>query len=333
MEKAEQALSAMGIVLAKVGEHLGMPNLDPTSGRIFITGGTGVLEHRVACRLLHAGYPTVRLGVTRPDIAQDLGLAGAELADFQWDNDATYENALKDVKSVFCTPPYIEGWDEYFPIFLKACQKAGVKHFVKLSFFHARLDQSVFQCIPFVQANGECDTLLASSRMPYTILAASHFMSNPVLRVYESLRSQNETVTIFGSSHGKGVNYVSPNDVAEVAVRVLLDPKPHFQKEYTLTGPYAVTDEVVASFLSKYFKRQIILVDQPLKVFEEEEKIGGEPSWRVRDLVALELIKNTGVEESLFFVSHDIENLCGRKPESFETYLEMQGKMTQWEMH
>jgi len=46
------------------------------------------------------------------------------------------------------------------------------------------------------------------------------------------------------------VNYVSPNDVAEVAVRVLMAPREHYNKEYTLTGE-TIKDQQVADLLSK----------------------------------------------------------------------------------
>ena len=331
MEKVKDVVSNLGLVLADVGEKLGIPNLDPTSGTIFITGGTGVVGHRVATRLLRAGYPTVRLGVHHPDIAEELGKEGAEIADFQWDNDATYEKALQGVKSVLCNAPYVANWDEKFPLFLKACKAAGVKHFVKLSFFHARRSDSIFQSVPFVKAHGECDKMLVDSGIAYTILSASHFMSNPLVFQGKELRADQKPATLYGSSHGKGVNYVSPNDVAEAAVRILLEPKAHYDKEYTLTGPCALTDQVVASLLSKHLEKPIMFVDQPLHSFEDGQKVGGDPEWLVQDLVAFEMIKSTGVEEHLF-VSHDFEKVCGHKAESYERYLDHKECMSRSEV-
>ncbi len=331
MKTAEDVASTLALVLAGVGEKLGIPNLDPTSGTIFITGGTGVLGYRVSTRLLRAGYPTVRLGVHHPEVAEELGKEGAEIADFRWDNDATYEKALHGVKSVFCNAPYVSNWDEKFPLFLNACKAAGVKHFVKLSFYHSRHPESIFQSVPLVKAHGECDQMLVDSGIPYTILSASHFMSNPLVFQGKELRADRKPATLYGSSHGKGVNYVSPNDVAEAAVRVLLEPKTHFDKEYNLTGPCAMTDQVVASLLSKYLEKPIMYVDQPLHVFEDGEKFGGDPEWLVHDLVAFEMIKSTGVEEHLF-VSHDFEKVCGHKAESYEGYLDHMECMSQAEV-
>jgi hypothetical protein len=50
----------------------------------------------------------------------------------------------------------------------------------------------------------------------YTILSASHLMSAPLTSQEHYLRSERK-LAIYGSSAGKGINYVSPNDVAEVS--------------------------------------------------------------------------------------------------------------------
>ena len=93
-----------------------------------------------------------------------------------------------------------------------------------------------------------------------------------------------------------------------------------------------MTDQVVASLLSKHLKKPIEFVDQPLHVFEEGEKAGGDPEWLVEDLVALEKIKATGLEEQLAFVSHDFEKVCGHKAESYEGYLDHKEYMTRAEV-
>jgi uncharacterized protein YbjT (DUF2867 family) len=328
ISKVEGALEKAAMSLAHVGEALGIPNLDPSSGKIFVTGGSGPVGHRVALRLLNAGYPTVRVGVPHVDAAEGLNKLGAETADFDWQNDATYAHALDGVRSVMCTAPYVEKWAERFPNFLEACKKAGVKHIVKVSFYHARASGDVFQDVPLVRAHGDCDELLTKSGISYTILAATHFMSNPFVFQGQELRKDQKPATFYGASAGKGVNYVSPNDVAEVAVRALLEPKAHHNKEYVLTGPEAITDQTVADLISKHLDKPIMYVDQPVHTFEDEEKMGGDPEWKIKDLVALEKIKASGKEEDASFVSKDIETICGRKAETFEEYLLVKDYMT-----
>lgn len=333
MKIDELSVAQMAVNLAKVGEALGIPNLDPTSGTIFLTSAAGPVGHRVATRLLNASYPTLRIGVVKvtenATEFEHLNKLGAELADFDWMDETTYDKALVGVKSVFCAAPHIRRWNHKFPVFLKACELAGVKHFVKISFYHARKSGDIFQDVPFVKAHGDCDEWLASGRfdISYTILSASHFMSTPLTYQGNDLRAEGKPA-MYGSSAGKGVNYVSPNDVAEVAVRVLLCPKEHHNKEYTLVGPTAITDQEVSGLLSEHLKMPITFVDQPLHTFADGEMMGGDPAWLVEHLVAMEKVKATGQEELMTFTSYDIEKICGHPPEDYDEYLQRKDYMS-----
>jgi uncharacterized protein YbjT (DUF2867 family) len=345
-----QLLQKAGVKLMQLGEAFGIPNLDPESGRIFITGGTGVLGHRVTTRLLQAGYPNVRVGAKHPDELAEKNKSGAEVADFAWDQEETYATALRGVKTVLCTVPYQKHWEVHFPAFVVACEKAGVKHIVKISFYHARKRGDVFRKVPLVRAHGACDEILIKHLTPhvvespvlrttvscpsmsYTILYASHFMSNPFSFQLNELRDREDLSTIFGASGNHKVNYVSPNDVAEVAVRVMLAPREHYNKEYTLTGPKPITDRQVAALLSTHLQKPVFYVDQCVEDFADEMKFCGTPRWMLRDIVSLERIKASGKEARPSFISHDIELICNHKPESFESYLLRTDTMTPDEM-
>jgi uncharacterized protein YbjT (DUF2867 family) len=342
--------------LAQVGEALGLRNLDPESGKIFITDGAGVVGHRVALKLLNAGYPTVRLGATNPVSMSFASELGAEICDFNWSDESTYLKSLDGVKSVLITIPYTADWDRHFATFIVACKHAGVKHIVKLSFYHARIKSDVFHEVPLVRKHGVCDTELINlvapqpplasvvagaeqvtpaydmyvrPNMSYTILYASHYMSDPFLFQGQELRSKG---TLYGASGNHGVNYVSPNDVAEVATRALLAPKENYDKVYTLTGAKSIPDKEVANYLSKYLEKPIVYVNQRLDEFCDGLKTSGDPLFMVEDLVAFEKVKSTGTEEERTFVSKDINHICGHAPESFEDYLLRTDVMTDIEL-
>lgn len=155
------------------------------SGRIFVTGAQGVLGHRVAQRLLNAGHPSTRIGYRQPDdlgdFADQLSSQGAEVVHFDWKDKTTFSSALDGVKIVFCELPYFVNWAQAFPAFLRACEKAGVEYFVKVSFYHARNENEIYQKANFVRLHAACDDLLSRSSIPYTILSASHLMSNPLV--------------------------------------------------------------------------------------------------------------------------------------------------------
>ena len=169
-----------------VADSLGLKQHNElVSGRIFVTGATGVLGFRVAQRLLNCGHPLTRIGYRHADdlgdFANQLSTKGAEVVHFDWKDKATYSSALDGVKIVFCVTPYIENWAKTFPVFLRACEKAGVEYFVKVSFYHARNENDIYQKVNFVKLHAACDSLLSRSSIPYTILSASHLMSNSLV--------------------------------------------------------------------------------------------------------------------------------------------------------
>jgi uncharacterized protein YbjT (DUF2867 family) len=260
---------------------------------------------------------------------EDMNEKGAAIADFAWEREETYDHALDGVKTVFCVTPYIENWHIHFPEFLNACKRANVEHFMKISFVHGNDE---FLKVPLVKNHLMCDQQLIESGIRYTILAASHLMSNALVSQGKEIMSENKPSCFYGASAGHGVNYVSPNDVAEMAYRVLLTPEHHANKEYTVTGRGPMTDQEMADIMSKHFNKPVMYVDQPARVFEDSERYSGDPAWKVKDLVMLEKVKASGIEENDTFVSHDMEKLCGRKPENFDQYLRAKSFMTPKEM-
>jgi uncharacterized protein YbjT (DUF2867 family) len=316
----------------------GFKSLNSTADTIFITAN-GVIGHRVAVRLLKAGYK-VRVGVPDPNTANDLKTLGAEVIPFKWEEETNYKEALLSVKTVFFVidPLLHEGWADHFPKFFEACKASPtVNHIVKVSFYHALTatrarvikgfsvafwEDNPFQHIPFIQEHGSCDeSIIKCQSLDYTLLFVTHKMSDPITTQKKNLKNG----ALYGASAGKEVAYVSPNDIAAAAVKILTDPKSHRRVGYTLTGATALKDSDVAKILGHSLAKQVNYVDMSPEDFEAREK-KMDPSWIVEDLVPIEKMKRTGIEAG--FMSKDFEKICGRKPETYETYLSMKDDMT-----
>ena len=239
-----------------------IPKFDPRAGTILVTDATGVIGHRVAMKLLAAGFPTVRVGVSQPENAQHLAKMGAQVVAFDFDNTLTYAGAFEGVKSVYLAVPHHSNWKQKFDTLLTIAKKHGVRHFVKLSISHAlasaaetmenlvtaaRLNDP-FLKVPLVLMHREIDSKLMkmNDMYSYTILFASHFMSNPIVYQGDSIRKDH---CFKGASQSHGVAYVSPNDVADVAVRALLAPRDFHRTGINLTGPEAIKDVQIAEIL------------------------------------------------------------------------------------
>lgn len=94
----EKAIREGSVKLAQLAENLGIKNLDPDAGKIFVTGGSGVVGHRVGMRFLKDGYADIRIGSNRPDALDEMKTLGADVVDFAWDREDTYAPALEGMK-------------------------------------------------------------------------------------------------------------------------------------------------------------------------------------------------------------------------------------------
>jgi NAD(P)H dehydrogenase (quinone) len=318
--------------MADVIPGLGRLTFDPDLGTIFVTSGTGVIGYRVAMSLLEAGHKSVKVGIWKGEreigpgsdfanaIAKVLEAKGAEIVDFDFTDPTCYAGVLANVKTVFCSLTHLQGWNEIFPAFVMNCREMKIEHFVKISFLH---NPKYRDNVPFCAFHNTCDEFLQvsskNSRISYTVLATSHLMSTPLLHQGDSLSKDSKYVT---ASFGMGVNYVSPNDVADAAMVVLLNRKEHRNKIYNLTGPGPVTDRKVATYLSKAYGKEIKHVELGYHDYIKDIKARGLPEWLIKDSAALEKMKASGIDEDIDTYTKDLENLIGRsKPENFEGYL------------
>ena len=85
------------------------------------------------------------------------------------------------------------------------------------------------------------------------------------------------------ASYGMGVNYVSPNDVADAAVVVLLNQKPYRNKVFNLTGPGPIKDSEVAKLLTKHYGTEI---DRPINNAENPRLFTASSSFLTGHLVS-----------------------------------------------
>jgi NAD(P)H dehydrogenase (quinone) len=299
-------------------------------GTVFITNASGEIGHRIVTQLLKTEYMQVRIGTAIVKKLMDhMVRKGAEIVDFSWDRHETFANALCGIETVIINIPFDRHWDKHFHAFLQACKDANVKHYVKISFYLSHVAGT--RPMSFVKYHTNCDEMLIdmitskephSSQCSYTILAASHFMSNPTKYYGLKLRNDNNQSTIvFSASKNRAINFISPNDVAEATVRVVLSPQDHSNRIYTLLGPTSMTSRYIALLLSKFLNQTTQCVDTHLTVLRSILVSKGTPSWLVNDRIAMQQVVASGIEESVTSVLHnDFEQICGHAPESFVEY-------------
>jgi hypothetical protein len=118
-----------------------------------------------------------------------------------------------------------------------------------------------------------------------------------------------------------GINYVSPNDVADATMVVLLDRKKHKNTIYQITGPGPTTDADVAKLLTEHYGTVIVHIGLGYRDYKNGVKGRGLPDWLVRDSAAFEKMKASGVDELDSLYTDVSEKLTGMTPETCKDYL------------
>ncbi|MFE6667618.1 NAD(P)H-binding protein [Streptomyces sp. NPDC057697] len=216
---------------------------------ILVTGATGTIGREVL-----RGLPAdlaVRIMARDPARVRGAGPA-AEIVAGDFSDPASLVGVLHGIHTVFLvTNP---GGDDD-SAFLRSARSAGVRRVVKLS-AAAVADPGAEDLITRWQRRNE--ELLRGSGMQWTLLRPRAFMSN-TLSWARSIRSDGVVRALYGDS---GNACVDPRDVAQVAVRALVDDG-HAGRIHTLTGPEAITAAEQTALLAE-------LLCRPLR-FEELE--------------------------------------------------------------
>jgi uncharacterized protein YbjT (DUF2867 family) len=196
---------------------------------ILVVGATGYLGGDV-CRRLVARGENVR-GLVRassdPGAVERLRALGVEVALGDLRDRASLDAACRGARAVVSTATTtrsrqpgdgIEATDEAGQLRLvEAATAAGVGRFVYVS-YSANIDGDD----PLTRAKRRVERAVRESGLPYTILRPSYFMEvwlSPAL----GFDYASHKATVYGSGD-QPISFISLGDVAEFAVRVLVDP-------------------------------------------------------------------------------------------------------------
>ena len=273
---------------------------------ILITGATGT-NGRELVRQLTAAGERVRALVRAPADATGLTGPNVELAAGDFEKPETLEAALRDVDKAFLLTPLAERFVEWQSAFIKAAQRAGLKHLVKFSAMGAGVPE-----IELLRLHGQTDDLLRGSGLPFTILQPNSFYQN-ILSSVETIKTQG---AFYWPLKNAALSTVDIRDISAIAVQALTRSG-HEGQTYVITGPEALTFEQAAEKLSAVLGRTIQYVDVPLSAAADSMRKAGMSEWDVR--VVSELL-GYFASGAVAAVTDTVPLLLGRPAISFEQF-------------
>jgi uncharacterized protein YbjT (DUF2867 family) len=257
-----------------------------------ITGGTGKTGPRVARRLDALGHP-VRT-VTRHSEPR-----------FDWQDDSTWEGALTGCTSAYVTfqPDLgLPGADAVLGRFARHAVALGCTRLVLLSGRGedgARLAEGAF-----VAAGAD-----------WTVLRSAFFFQN-FTETFWAEEIAAGSLTMVESTVGEP--FIDADDLAEVAVATLLDPR-HVGRIYELTGPRLITFRDIADEIGTAYGRSVEYYELPVEDFAGALASTGLPRDEAAGLAYLfhEVLDGRNAH-----LGSGVNDVLGREGRDFATFLE-----------
>ncbi|MFG2041622.1 NmrA family NAD(P)-binding protein [Dactylosporangium sp. NPDC048998] len=260
-----------------------------------VLGGSGRTGSLVAKHLADRGA-RVRTGSRH----------GSDLL-FDWDNPATYTDALAGADRVYLVTPVMRvRYADQVAAFLDRAEAAGVRHVTLLSTYNGD------------RAPREIDVAAVE-----TDLAGREAFTHSILRpawVMQNFTDDHLPVingTLCVPSGGGTEAFVDAADIAAVAAETLLNPDAHAGARYALTGPQAITFDDVAATIAAVSGHPVVYQDLDQETWINGAVAAGVPADYAAMLRWLTgaIIAGTGSTPT-----NDIETVTGRPPTSFEAF-------------
>jgi len=266
---------------------------------ILIVGGTGKTGSRVAKRLAERGL-TARLA----------SRSGA--VRFDWDDSSTWPAALQGVDTLYLT---------YYPDLASPRASGHIREFAQLAVARG------VRRIVLISGRGEpqChagENAVRESGVPYTILRCAWFAQN---FSEGNLRDQVLSGELAFPAGDVAEPFVDLDDVADVAVEALTDPK-HANKIYELSGPRLITFGEACAEITKASGHQVRYVPVSLAAYREVLVTVMPPD--VADFLC-ELFAYI-LDGHNAFIDDGIEQVLGRKARDFTSYAQAAAKAGAW---
>ena len=255
-----------------------------------VLGGTGKTGRRVVERLAARGLP-VRVGSRSAE------------PPFDWENEATWNPALRDVESVYVT---------YYPDLAVPGAVAAVRSFANMAI------ESGVRRLVLLSGRGEpeaerAEAAVRDSGADLTILRSTWFMQN----FSEDYMLEHVLSGEIRLPAGDvPTPFLDADDIADVAVAALTD-EGHAGKLHELTGPRSLTFAETAAEIAGATGREVRYVPVSLEEHAAEAAEHGVPAEVVELLTYLfsEVVDGRNAN-----TTDGVRHALGREPKDFADY-------------
>jgi uncharacterized protein YbjT (DUF2867 family) len=279
---------------------------------VFLIGATGHVGDALLDELAvdHASDRLiVKAGVRSPRSHALAARKGLLAVDFDLDQIATFDNALRGVDTVFLLRPYTLRQLMHGKTVTDAARRVGVKTIVTIGAY-GRPDTPW----PVIGWNFLVEAYVERSGLSFTHLQPNYFMDN----ILAQLDSKSHTLA---SRLQAPVSWIAASDIAAVAAAVLRDPAPHAGKTYPLAAEAASPDDIAAMLTDITGHQHKVFVPESHRMMDRLLAQGREPEYAQALIDYVDAVASGAVPE-IADTFDTVEQVVGRPALRFRDFLQ-----------
>ena len=284
--------------------------------KLLVTGASGKLGKLVLNELIASGKVAVTdiIAVSRhPSKLSEYAAKGVDVRAGDFNDPASLTSAFKGAdKIAIISTDALDGTDtrlRQHQAAVVAAKAAGGKHIVYTSMPKPEPGSPVL----FAPDHYGTEQAVKAAGVPYTILRHGWYMENYFMSLPQALASGSWYTS---AADGKSANVAREDCAASVAAALISGGNE--SATYTLTGPTAYTTEEVAALATKITGKPVSVVHLNDEQLAGGIKAAGVPEGFAAVLVSFDVNTRVG---NMNIVTHDVEKLTGKKPQTLEAFL------------
>lgn len=276
---------------------------------ILVTSAAGNTGGIIVNQLIAAGYEVAATDID-PKVQEIPDIKQAFVGDL---TDLSFiEATLAQVDSIVYIPPLFSAQEDLIgKQLVDSAIKHELKQFVFISVTHPILT-TLWQHVAKRDVEEHLLYRGMETQLTYTILQPMHYMHN----FKPAVVKETKEYTIFYDPDTP-VAYVDTEDVAEVLQQVIDDPQKHDKATYELVGTPGYSPKQLVSMFNEVYGEEARAVYVPVEDFLDQVGIN-DLYFREAFIHLAETYSKWGLDGN----SNILEMLLGRKPTTFEEYLE-----------
>lgn len=272
--------------------------------RIMVTGASGTLGQEIVKSLHNAGANVIAASRSLKRLPN--GIRGLQL---DYDNVSLLTAAFKGIDVLLISQPLSSVMLSQAENIVKAARSAGVQFILRVSGMGAD-EKSPYL---FQRIQGEVDSLVSESGIPFALLKPNIFMQCFVSSFGDAIR---QGVLFLPQGEGR-TSFVDARDTAAVAAEILQSPWRHEHRVFDLTGGRAISNAEAISLISNQVERQLAYVPITEEAAVKNMLKSVTEPWLIDVTMSIHRATRDGAVEQ---VSQTLKNTFGREPVKFEDF-------------